>query len=35
MGTYPYVTSSNTGIGGILTGLDLGWQSIDEVIGVV
>lgn len=34
-GTYPYVTSSNTGLGGILTGLTLGWRSIREVIGVV
>ncbi len=34
-GTYPYVTSSNTGTGGILTGLTLGWKSIREVIGVV
>lgn len=34
-GTYPYVTSSNTGLGGILTGLTLGWRSLKEVIGVV
>lgn len=34
-GTYPYVTSSNTGLGGILTGLTLGWRSIRDVIGVV
>jgi adenylosuccinate synthase len=34
-GTYPYVTSSNTGLGGVLTGLNIGWRSIKEVIGVV
>ncbi|KAF1920410.1 Adenylosuccinate synthetase [Ampelomyces quisqualis] len=34
-GTYPFVTSSNTGLGGVLTGLTLGWQSLKEVIGVV
>lgn len=34
-GTYPFVTSSNTGLGGVLTGLSLGWRSIKEVIGVV
>jgi adenylosuccinate synthase len=34
-GTYPYVTSSNTGLGGILTGLTLGWRSLRDVIGVV
>ena len=34
-GTYPFVTSSNTGVGGILTGLSLGWRSLKEVIGVV
>ena len=34
-GTYPYVTSSNTGIGGVVTGLTLGWRSIKDVIGVV
>ena len=33
--TYPFVTSSNTGLGGVLTGLSLGWRSIKEVIGVV
>ena len=35
MGTYPYCTSSNTGLGGVLTGLTIGWRSIKEVIGVV
>ncbi|CAG5147085.1 uncharacterized protein ALTATR162_LOCUS1980 [Alternaria atra] len=34
-GTYPFVTSSNTGIGGVITGLNLGWRSLKEVIGVV
>jgi adenylosuccinate synthase len=34
-GTYPFVTSSSTGIGGVITGLTLGWHSIKEVIGVV
>ncbi|KAF2813651.1 Adenylosuccinate synthetase [Mytilinidion resinicola] len=33
-GTYPFVTSSNTGLGGVLTGLSLGWRSIREVVGV-
>jgi adenylosuccinate synthase len=32
--TYPFVTSSNTGLGGVLTGLSLGWRSIKEVVGV-
>lgn len=34
-GTYPYVTSSNCSIGGVLTGLGLPPQTIGEVIGVV
>ncbi len=34
-GTYPYVTSSNTGIGGVLTGLGIPPKSIDEIYGVV
>lgn len=34
-GTYPYVTSSNTGIGGVCTGLGLPPSKIDKVIGVV
>ncbi len=34
-GTYPYVTSSNTTVGGVCTGLGIGPQLIDEVIGVV
>lgn len=35
VGTYPYVTSSNTGIGGILTGSGLSHKQLGEVIGVV
>lgn len=34
-GTYPYVTSSNTGIAGIIAGLTLNPRKIDEVVGVV
>lgn len=34
-GTYPFVTSSNTGIGGVCTGLGLPPSKIGEVIGVV
>uniref|UniRef100_A0A336KE12 Adenylosuccinate synthetase n=1 Tax=Culicoides sonorensis TaxID=179676 RepID=A0A336KE12_CULSO len=34
-GTYPYVTSSNCSIGGVLTGLGLPPQTIGNVIGVV
>ena len=34
-GTYPFVTSSNTGLGGVLTGLSIGWRSLNQVIGVV
>ncbi|KAL8795713.1 MAG: hypothetical protein Q9182_007491 [Xanthomendoza sp. 2 TL-2023] len=34
-GTYPYVTSSSTGIGGILTGLAISPFKIKEIIGVV
>ncbi|KAI7822083.1 Adenylosuccinate synthetase [Kickxella alabastrina] len=33
-GTYPYVTSSNTGIGGVCTGLGLPPTKIGKVIGV-
>jgi adenylosuccinate synthase len=35
LGTYPFATSSNTTTGGVLTGLGVGPQMIDEVIGVV
>lgn len=34
-GTYPFVTSSNTGLGGIFTGLNLHPRHIREIIGVV
>lgn len=34
-GTYPYVTSSNTGIGGVCTGLGVPPQAIKNVYGVV
>jgi adenylosuccinate synthase len=34
-GTYPYVTSSNCSIGGVLTGLGIPPQTIGEVVGVV
>lgn len=35
-GTYPYVTSSNTGLGGVFTGLGgLNITSVKNVIGVV
>lgn len=33
-GTYPYVTSSNTCIGGVITGLGVPPQSIKNVIGI-
>lgn len=35
LGTYPYVTSSNCSIGGVLTGLGLPPQAIGDIIGVV
>lgn len=35
LGTYPFATSSNTTVGGALTGLGIGPRMIDEVIGVV
>ncbi|RKP31292.1 Adenylosuccinate synthetase [Metschnikowia bicuspidata] len=34
-GTYPYVTSSATGIGGVLTGLGIPPKSINNIYGVV
>jgi adenylosuccinate synthase len=34
-GTYPFVTSSNTGVGGVCTGLGLPPRKIKKVIGVV
>ncbi|KAK4252104.1 Adenylosuccinate synthetase [Corynascus novoguineensis] len=33
-GTYPFVTSSNTGLGGIITGLAINPRRINEIIGV-
>ncbi|MEW5796425.1 MAG: adenylosuccinate synthase [Candidatus Zixiibacteriota bacterium] len=35
LGTYPFATSSNTTVGGVLTGLGIGPRLIDEVVGVV
>ena len=35
LGTYPYATSSNTTVGGALTGLGVGPKMFDEIIGVV
>lgn len=34
-GTYPYVTSSSTGIGGVFTGLAISPFNIKSIIGVV
>jgi len=34
-GTYPYVTSSNTGIGGVFTGLGLSPFKVEAIVGVV
>lgn len=34
-GTYPYVTSSNTGIGGVITGSGVSHKHLDQVIGIV
>ena len=34
-GTYPYVTSSATGIGGVCTGLGIPPKTINKVYGVV
>lgn len=34
-GTYPFVTSSNTGIGGVITGLAISPFKIKAIIGVV
>jgi adenylosuccinate synthase len=35
LGTYPFATSSNTTVGGALTGLGISLKMIDEVVGVV
>ena len=34
-GTYPYVTSSNPSIGGVIAGLGIAPQKLQSVIGVV
>ncbi|TVR46346.1 MAG: adenylosuccinate synthase [Planctomycetota bacterium] len=34
-GTYPFVTSSNTGVGGVITGSGLSHKDLGEVIGIV
>jgi adenylosuccinate synthase len=34
-GTYPFVTSSNTGVGGVIAGSGLSHKSLGEIIGVV
>jgi adenylosuccinate synthase len=35
LGTYPFVTSSNTSVGGALTGAGVGPRSVDYVLGIV
>ncbi len=35
LGTYPFATSSNTTVGGALTGLGISLKMIDEVVGVI
>jgi len=35
LGTYPFATSSNTTVGGALTGLGIGPKMIDQVVGVI
>lgn len=34
-GTYPYVTSSNPCLGGIITGLAINPRKIETIVGVV
>lgn len=34
-GTYPYVTSSNTTVGGVLTGLGIGPRKIDRIVAIL
>ena len=34
-GTYPYVTSSNTTVGGVATGVGFGPLKLDYVLGIV
>jgi len=35
LGTYPFVTSSNTTSGGVFPGLGLGFRKVDRVVGVI
>lgn len=35
LGTYPFATSSNTTVGGVLTGLGVGPKMVGEVVGVI
>ncbi len=35
MGTYPYVTSSNTGVGGAMSGLGLPYRRLNTVFGIM
>jgi adenylosuccinate synthase len=35
LGTYPFVTSSSTGPGGLFPGLSIPWYALDDVVGVV
>ena len=35
LGTYPYVTSSNTTVGGASTGTGVGAAHVDHVLGIV
>ena len=35
MGTYPYVTSSNTGVGGAMSGLGLPYSRVSAVFGIM
>jgi adenylosuccinate synthase len=35
LGTYPFVTSSNTTVGGVATGTGVGPRSVDYVLGIV
>jgi len=34
-GTYPFVTSSNTGIGGVITGAGVSHKAVGQVVGIV
>jgi adenylosuccinate synthase len=35
LGTYPFVTSSNTTVGGVLSGCGIGTRAVDYVLGIV